>query len=546
MKISLRTRLIEKLRRIGACFRRPCERASSRLAGAAILSGALMFVGPAAPVAAVELLQNGSFEMNNGFDGDNSGFGWQNPNDALVFDVYSHSTQVYYEGPAPDNAGEWYFQTVGITNPNGIFQDVDLTEGATPAQIDAGTVSLTFTAYLAGYTPQDDHPRLELQLLDSVGDQLGSAIVLDGAEFGEGSNYLITASGLPIDDPGITNPIAVWKLYGAGSGLFVGARSARATLFQDSITGNGNDNYVDLVSLDVTDTGQPQFLSLEVNTDTGAVSMFNPTSQSIDINFYEVFSPGGFLDVVGWDSFDDQNLDALGGDSGQSWDEGGESDAGELGEAFLFGGSTLDAGGRATLGRAYNAQVDTRDLRFSYGLRNNALVPGIVQYVTGGLVCDFDGNGACDIVDIDSLVTQGDLVAGVPAVDPKFDLTGDGTLNQDDITAFLTEAGNAAGFAAAIPGGDADLNGVVNAGDLNAVGINWLASGKVYSEGDFNGDGSITSADLNILGVHWLQDVRVGAAAQSVPEPSGLVLVCLAGIAGLLRRDGLCPTVRYR
>ena len=348
MKISLRTCLIEKLRRVGARFRRQGERARSRLAGVAILSGAFMFVGPAAPASAVELLQNGSFEMNNGFDGDNSGFGWQNPNDALVFDVYSYSTQVYYEGVEPEGAGDWYFHTVGISNPNGIFQDLDLTEGATPAQIDAGTVSLTFTAYLAGYTPQNDHPRLELQLFDGVGEQLGSAIVLDGAEFAEGSNFLITASGQPIDDPSITNPIAVWKLYGAASGLFVGARSARVTIFQDTMTGNGNDNYVDLASLDVTDTGQPQFLSLDVNTDTGAVSMFNPTSQSIDINFYEVFSPDGSLDTVGWNSFDDQNLDAIGDGAGQSWDEGGESDAGELGEAFLFGSSTLIAGGRAT------------------------------------------------------------------------------------------------------------------------------------------------------------------------------------------------------
>ncbi len=536
MKISLRTRLIEKLRRVGARFRRQGERARSRLAGVAILSGAFMFVGPAAPASAVELLQNGSFEMNNGFDGDNSGFGWQNPNDALVFDVYSYSTQVYYEGVEPDGSDDWYFHTVGITNPNGIYQDVDLLDGATPAQIDAGTVSLTFTAYLAGYTPQNDHPRLELQLFDGVGEQLGSAIVFDGAEFGEGSNFLITASGLPFDDPSITNPLAVWKLYGAGSGVFVGARSARVTIFQDTMTGNGNDNYVDLVGLDVTDTGQPQFLSLEVNTNTGEVSMFNPTSQSIDINFYEIFSANGSLDTFGWNSFDDQNLDAFGNGPGQSWDEGGESDASEFTEGFWLGSSTISAGGRETLGRAYNAQMNSRDLRFSYGLSNNTLVPGLVQYVTGGLVCDFDGNGACDTVDIDSLVAQGDLVAGVAAVDPKFDLTGDGNLNQDDITVFLAEAGTAAGFAGAIPGGDADLNGVVNSSDLNAVGINWLASGKVYSEGDFNGDGQVTAADLNILGVNWLADVSVAAAAQSVPEPSGVLLVGLAGIAALLRR----------
>ena len=119
---------------------------------------------------------------------------------------------------------------------------------------------------------------------------------------------------------------------------------------------------------------------------------------------------------------------------------------------------------------------------------------------------------------------------------PKFDLTGDGNLNQDDIAAFLDEAGRAAGFSDAIPGGDAELNGVVNSSDLNAIGINWLASGKVYSEGDFNGDGRVTAADLNILGVNWLADVSVAAAAESVPEPSGILLVGLVGVAVLFRR----------
>ena len=211
--------------------------------------------------------------MNDGFNGDNVGFSWQNDDGPPVFDVYSHTTQVYYDGPAPAGAGEWYFHTVGVNNPNGIYQEVDLTTAATPTQIDAGTAAFNLGAWLAGYTPQDDHPDVALQFFDGAGAAIGGPLVIDGSEFGPGSFFVETADGTDINT--YPNPIAAWKRYEAIQGVAIGARSARVTILQSSLTGNGNDNYVDLVSLDVDDTGVEQFLKIQVNTNSGGVTMTN-------------------------------------------------------------------------------------------------------------------------------------------------------------------------------------------------------------------------------------------------------------------------------
>ena len=69
----------------------------------AIVAGSLAFAGS---LPATEILENGSFENNNGFDGINSGFSWTSPNfPNEVFDVYNYTTQIWFTGPAPMGGG---------------------------------------------------------------------------------------------------------------------------------------------------------------------------------------------------------------------------------------------------------------------------------------------------------------------------------------------------------------------------------------------------------------------------------------------------------
>ena len=82
--------------------------------------------------------------------------------------------------------------------------------------------------------------------------------------------------------------------------------------------------------------------------------------------------------------------------------------------------------------------------------------------------------------------------------------------------------------------GDADLNGTVNSADLNSLGINWQQDIPLWSGGDFTADGSVTSADLNELGINWQESIPL--AAQSVPEPSGIGLLLIAGLLALVSR----------
>lgn len=140
------------------------------------------------------------------------------------------------------------------------------------------------------------------------------------------------------------------------------------------------------------------------------------------------------------------------------------------------------------------------------------------------LPCDFNEDGQCDATDLYALVDQGDLVSGVVPSDPKFDLTGDGVANIGDLNQWFREA-----VDYDVPnnhfGGDANLDGTVDRVDLNLLALNWQGTDKVWSQGDFTGDGEVNASDLMTIGLNWQQTNLRDAA---VPEPAGLMLVCLA------------------
>ena len=205
-------------------LRRLALTSSCMLPGVAVLAGGMYFAGEA---SATELVVNGSFEDNNGFNGDNSGFGWetvQGDDTSLGFDVYSHTSQVYYSGPAPVDSGDWYFHTVGLGSltdtPVIVEQSIDVT-GLDGQQYEFG-------AYIAGWSASDDSAILELEF-----DNAGVVATFDGTTGG--------ADG----------QIGTWDRFAAGGNFPAGATTATVRILQATLTANGNDNYVDLVSLRV-------------------------------------------------------------------------------------------------------------------------------------------------------------------------------------------------------------------------------------------------------------------------------------------------------
>jgi hypothetical protein len=148
----------------------------------------------------------------------------------------------------------------------------------------------------------------------------------------------------------------------------------------------------------------------------------------------------------------------------------------------------------------------------------------------GGLIGDFNGNGALDATDIDDLTGQ---VAGGqnPA---SYDLNSDTLVDGADIGVWVKELYNSWI-------GDANLDGEFNSSDLVTV----LASGTyeadveaVWSTGDFNGDGRTNSSDLVAALADGGYELGPRAAVSAVPEPTAATLLGL-GLLALVRRRRL-------
>ncbi len=138
--------------------------------------------------------------------------------------------------------------------------------------------------------------------------------------------------------------------------------------------------------------------------------------------------------------------------------------------------------------------------------------------------CDFDTNGVCNIVDLDSLVTA--IVS--MSNDSEFDLTDDGLVNGADRDAWLAQAGSE-NLPSGNPYllGDVNLDGAVDGSDFNTWNGHKFTSTGAWSMGDFNVDGATDGADFNL----WNLNKFTSAA---VPEPAHCLLWFVLGAARFL------------
>lgn len=224
--------------------------------GLAILAGGLSFVGTA---NAVDLILNGSFEaITGGFPNsynsitDGTLAGW----DGVVSGIsYGFN---YFSGPvipASENPGlvhSWNqdgdFPHAGYTRP--LTQSVDLTAGASAANIDLGRGQFTFSAWMSSYTLQNDQPYLTLRFFDAGSNQVGGTAVFDRVH-----SLFFTSFAVDFPSPSVFNGTQLhdWAKYVKTAAIPPLARTATVGI-QHSPNGTLSgrpDSYVDLVKLDV-------------------------------------------------------------------------------------------------------------------------------------------------------------------------------------------------------------------------------------------------------------------------------------------------------
>ncbi|MEO2046506.1 MAG: hypothetical protein ABGX16_08020 [Pirellulales bacterium] len=157
----------------------------------------------------------------------------------------------------------------------------------------------------------------------------------------------------------------------------------------------GNDWWwgIDNISVDA-----PALLTLRVDPASGEMELRGNLDLAI-LTGYEITSPSGSLDAVGWQAGNlaAQNIDPIGLGPGESW-ESLFFTSSQLAETFLLGSSAFDSTRIESLGSGYDP-AGTPDLVFEFSQPDGSITQGIVEYATIYQDADFNENGTVDGAD---------------------------------------------------------------------------------------------------------------------------------------------------
>ncbi|QDU89151.1 hypothetical protein Pla175_25380 [Pirellulimonas nuda] len=286
----------------------------------------------------------------------------------------------------------------------------------------------------------------------------------------------------------------------AGTGNISSARNGNSVRFGVNNNFGGTGEFLDVDRIYITDVSPivdaVDPLTLRVNTTTGAVSIVNASSVPYAFDSYRIESASGSLRVgdAFWSSLSDRAVDAvdgpdagstLGDGVGETWDEAGGSGPGVLAESFLLGSTSLAPTQSLALGSPVTPGgtplIDFQFRRADTG----AVISGLVEFVTGGLTGDYNGDGAVNAADY--TVWRDTLNQSVPA-GTGADGDSNGVVGPADYTVWKNSFGLGAAVAAVegspVPEPAAVLLLLVAAG-FPAASRAWRPRGRVATAAPF-------------------------------------------------------------
>ncbi len=248
--------------------------------------------------------------------------------------------------------------------------------------------------------------------------------------------------------------------------------------------------------------------------------MSNTTSTDFDVNYYEILSAGGSLNVDGWSSLDDQAV--------AGWLENSPS-AARLTESNFSDATPLASGAGLNLGTLH-APGGAQDLVMRVGTAQGLLNLVTVKYEAGGVTGDFNGDGILDATDIDLLSAEVRAASNNPA----YDLNADSLVNETDRELWVNDLKRTY-F------GDADLDGEFNSTDLVSVFQageyeDGMPSNSAWATGDWNGDTEFDTADFVTAFQAGGFELGPRPAVAAVPEPAAFALFLAGALAIVGRR----------
>ncbi len=333
-----------------------------------------------------------------------------------------------------------------------------------------------------------------------------------------------------------------------------------------------------------------EILVLNVNRDSGVVTINHPGGSAISLDNYSIASSQGRIVTGAWSSLTDQS--AFGG----GWNEAAVS-AASVSELRPSGNGTAAGGANVSLGAIYNPLAGTfaaevNDLSFQYSDSAGRSFTGIVNYTGARLnnlllqVNPTNGQARLRNTSNTTVDVEGYVISSTASLTPgTWNSLDDqnasggvwlellnpsaaqiGEVNLDPVTLapgasfdlgtvfnpaaardvafeFLLGGETEATFGAVVYeatgnanfDGDGDVDGADFLLWQRGVGI---TNGATLAQGDANGDGAVNGADLVIWRSQYGQGGATVAAASAVPEPASGSLAAAWVLGALTWRRG--------